>query len=504
MVTLPHMRRLGLLAIAVACAALAIWVGADVSTRGSGLVCILFLVGILGLMLAFPRLRLGLFLMLWLGAPPLLDYELAYVAPTAVRTILGLRSQITQPVFSLLDLSLLLGVTLLLLEKNRKRLHSPRVRGLISALVLLTALAGLSGLNSAVQHPALWTTAMAGVMWPVRAVLAVLSVVTFARPNGQDGRYLGTMAGLALLLAESVYVTALKSGSLEAGIVEMTGVIPGPAATGGLLVLIVPIIAAYTLWSRRGGSGRTLSAILALIGLGYALLTYSRSVYLGTLTSAVILVWCVRNRGGRALPAILALLAVLGCALGLASSYHLEKIVGFGVSLEDTLNLGRRMTLWSAAIHYISESPLLGMGPLMWGGVTQGLGGSTHNAYLQYAAENGLPALILLLSVLAGAVLGAARQAFSKGRNRGPDYLWTLGLLAGVCGFLVIQFFESTMGNYRIGVLIWSLLATVALQDREEATDDGGLSTTRAEACPAASRYWGASPRSLRRGPGDV
>ncbi|GGI54146.1 hypothetical protein GCM10011430_13200 [Oxalicibacterium solurbis] len=63
-------------------------------------------------------------------------------------------------------------------------------------------------------------------------------------------------------------------------------------------------------------------------------------------------------------------------------------------------NLSLRDVLWVEAWHIICAHPWLGVGPMQFAAQPNGVGAHPHNAVLQIAAEWGLPALLMLSTLI--------------------------------------------------------------------------------------------------------
>lgn len=73
-----------------------------------------------------------------------------------------------------------------------------------------------------------------------------------------------------------------------------------------------------------------------------------------------------------------------------------------------TTSLTGRDLMWQRALELIGQHPWLGVGPMHYY-IDPPLGAHPHQAILQWAAEWGLPATVILLALVAGAALGTLR-----------------------------------------------------------------------------------------------
>jgi len=505
--------------VGLACGGLSLYGEPVTLEKGGRLLSIGYVAAVLALMWALPRWRAGLFLLLWTGAPPFIDYELAWVAPTGFRApgTEGLRTVIADPVVSLLDLSLIAVALLLLASRGRAAVPEGAAAGSLEeraageagamaagptarltgkstgrppaeppgeaaagagpaacrppawlppAVTGVAALQCASALRAMARFPDHAATALAGLTGALRVPLAVLAALALGRQMRRPETLAGLIAGVWLFLGQSLYITFLKYGTLRFGWVEMNGVIAGPAATGSFLVLVLPLLAAHALGSTEApfsvsSRARWAAGITALAGAVYALFTYSRIVWLGIAVAAVLLLLLLPARSPRRLAVALCLAGIGLVVLASASGYHLSKLSGYGLDLTADWNLGRRLDYWSLTVRYLLENPLLGIGPEMWS-MVRGLGTSAHNMYLQYAAESGLVAFLLWAALLAGSLLAAIR-GLGLQRRAGRNTALTAGTVAGVAAFLVTQLSESTLSDHRLTVVFWTLLTFMVL-----------------------------------------
>ncbi len=144
-----------------------------------------------------------------------------------------------------------------------------------------------------------------------------------------------------------------------------------------------------------------LTAVLALVFF----LTGSLGALISLIVAAAaIALMRLRKSGDRRMMLVLAALS-LAAALALTQS--------------DFMSVSTRLQWWGSAVSLIKESPLLGWGhssftwltPLYKAPAAAEASVYAHNYYLEFAAENGVPAAVAWFSLLAFAVSGARRLA---------------------------------------------------------------------------------------------
>lgn len=167
------------------------------------------------------------------------------------------------------------------------------------------------------------------------------------------------------------------------------------------------MVAALTL-ALRGGAARHLSiAVLLVVGLA-VLMTRSRGGLMATGAGLVAVIWAFyyRRRQVPGAPVLLGGLAVaVAVLLVAAGGGTFERNVA-----EDGAPLGGRPWLIRRTLAAIADAPLTGQGAgafesyfqmyknAEFGGVYAI--GKAHNSYLEFAADAGLPALLVLLAVI--------------------------------------------------------------------------------------------------------
>jgi O-antigen ligase len=156
-----------------------------------------------------------------------------------------------------------------------------------------------------------------------------------------------------------------------------------------------------------------------------------------------------------------------------------------GENIEESLDrsAATRILLWEAALQMIRDEPLLGVGYGRFGELVQGylpdIGyRDVHNTYLLFAAEMGIPGLLVLLWVLGGVL----REAVFLCR-RAPDRFFRgvgLGFAGGMAGLLVVCVFGSRITSFEIFGYFWVLAAIVVRANELARAERAALGSERA------------------------
>jgi putative inorganic carbon (HCO3(-)) transporter len=136
----------------------------------------------------------------------------------------------------------------------------------------------------------------------------------------------------------------------------------------------------------------------------------------------------------------------------------------------------------------IGERPLLGIGPDMVRryypvyrdpSAPRLLTPHLHDAYVQLAAERGLPALLCYLGLLGSSAWAAWRGFHAQRRSGSGRADLHLGALAALAGFSIAALFENNWGDTEVQRLVLFLLAVPFCL---EATDPEGTPAAAREA----------------------
>lgn len=168
----------------------------------------------------------------------------------------------------------------------------------------------------------------------------------------------------------------------------------------------------------------------------------SRGATLTWLLLMPVLLWAgyrdTRNKSALILVLAIALTGYLGAAnlLGLNVGHRT-------LNLEQDASTSARLQLWKSAARMTRDHPITGTG---WGTFTAQYpayrdprenttaGRYAHNDYIQLATEGGIPALILMLGILAGFLLQLKRSMAMK---HNPHALEATGLLLAVLALFI-------------------------------------------------------------------
>lgn len=170
----------------------------------------------------------------------------------------------------------------------------------------------------------------------------------------------------------------------------------------------------------------------------------------------------------------IALCALVGFLLYQLLFFWVPEWAGLAQNIPSGLRFGlsKREVLWGGAWQMIQDSPFLGVGPLHFSAVWNHIGAHPHQAVLQFAAEWGVPATLLLLLVVIRSMLRGLKVL--RGQTECLDAGLWLALLASlilaqVDGVFAMPYTEGwlaiigglalarwqKLGNTRFSIRIW-------------------------------------------------
>jgi len=228
----------------------------------------------------------------------------------------------------------------------------------------------------------------------------------------------------------------------------------------GWLIVIIPLLCA-TLFTHDMKKKLIALSIFFLVITGIILLgmTFSRGAWLGFLSSSCLIATSLLiNKTKRVkLFACLAIVCLLMSVLGGVLFFEPIK-KRLATFLDGFEKAGFKKYVWREALYIIEDFPLLGTGPNTYAyigpryKILEHTGYYPHNSYLHMAAETGLLGL--------GAFLWIIWRFFYLGIKKVKESgdILLLGIMGGLCAFLVHSFFNPNLFALQLVVLFWVML----------------------------------------------
>jgi len=229
-----------------------------------------------------------------------------------------------------------------------------------------------------------------------------------------------------------------------------------PNDFGNYIVLFMPVLFALFIQKNICLNRRILTALLFLASFICIILSYSRAAWLGLLTG--MLFFCFAR--SKKLTAVF--LVILISVFFLSSPNVKNKLTQID-SLEK-LSTSYRIVVWQEALSIIKDYPIFGTGLNTYTQVgpkykIHQIGGMyPHNSYLHMAAETGilgLAAFLWFLWVIFRRGWRLLRHLHRVAMTDNNDYNLILGLMAGLFGFLINAFFDTTLYAIKLVSVFW-------------------------------------------------
>jgi O-antigen ligase len=286
----------------------------------------------------------------------------------------------------------------------------------------------------------------------------------------------GTVIAL-ITLSETGHVSfTTEFGGAEIVSGRLQGAFDSPNQLGSLCALMTPI-AASLVFGLRALRWRVLAAGALLLLLAALMLSLSRGAWIGAGVAAIFMLVKLRE-ARRLLVALSVPLAIIGFFVwSLAPTSTEVKVVGERAKAINALSpYDHRQVIYKEAVREIKEKPLLGVGP---GGFpvasTRVVSESAtlsyahaHNLYLNWAAETGVPSLILIFGF--AIALGFAGRTASRGalaRGDPADRAIVIGISAALLSVLGQGAVDYVIPNPVVYIAMWTLIGALLVMRRE-------------------------------------
>ena len=220
-----------------------------------------------------------------------------------------------------------------------------------------------------------------------------------------------------------------------------------------------------------------------LIGLAL-LLAETRSIWIAAFFAGVYMLWFWRR--------LFALLAPVVVAIGIlaAPADIQQRVISIVHPNGYTDSNAHRIVCWRTGLQMIKAHPLLGLGPdvqklqfynyvpndVPWP-LPTGFYGHLHNLYIQYAADRGIPTMLMMVWFLVQIVVDAMRKLKQIPPGRGTLRFLLHAAVACTIGSMIFGIFEYNLNTSVVLALYLAIAACAALATGKatEAADDGDL-----------------------------
>lgn len=233
---------------------------------------------------------------------------------------------------------------------------------------------------------------------------------------------------------------------------------------GALQLCVLSLLLAQWFFSNRKMPGWAYTSIAILSAA--ILLGWTRSIWLASFFAFLYLVWCWRPK------MILAVPALAAAALLIGPSGTRTRLLSLFTPHGDTDSNRHRVVTFRTGVEMVKAHPWFGLGPEEIGRnfnayvpadierpLPVGYYGHLHNIYVQYAAERGIPGLLLILSLIGLAVWDCLHGILQARGMRSQELFVLHGTIAVTIGVLVGGIFEYNLGDSEVLMMFVSVIA---------------------------------------------
>jgi putative inorganic carbon (hco3(-)) transporter len=282
-----------------------------------------------------------------------------------------------------------------------------------------------------------------------------------------------------VLVAAGIAITTLPSlGEIETGYGgayiskgRTEGAFTHPNQLGAWFALAVPLAAALVLSTRSRRVQLLMGASLVTILIGL-MATLSRGAWIGSALAALLLLARLKEARRMLLAFAIPTLVVGYFAWSLTPDAAAEfEVVGERArSLTVRSPHDDRDVIYREAIREIREEPLFGQGPGSFPVASRRSVSESatlsyehaHNLYLNWGAESGLIAIVLIVAFVISLIVTAAR-ASTRARVRGDPStrILIIGLAASLLTVVAQGFFDYVVGNPVMHTAVWIVIGSL-------------------------------------------
>ena len=252
---------------------------------------------------------------------------------------------------------------------------------------------------------------------------------------------------------------------------------------GALQLSVLSLLLAHWFFARRRMPNWVYAVSIPVLSAAI-LLGWTRSIWGATVAAVLYLVWFWRPKMIWAVPAITVIVVL---ASPPATRERITSLVHPRADVDS--NRFRAVTFFTG-LEMIKAHPWFGLGPeeisrsfnsyvpaSIRRPLPAGYYGHLHNIYVQYAAERGIPGLLLLLWFIGLALWDYARAIRRAGRARSQQLFVLHGSIAVIIGVLVGGVWEYNLGDSEVLMMFVSVigLGYAAVQARQEPVLSNGI-----------------------------
>jgi putative inorganic carbon (HCO3(-)) transporter len=236
---------------------------------------------------------------------------------------------------------------------------------------------------------------------------------------------------------------------------------------GGQLMIVALLLAAFLFFSPFARKKLLMFALLCALLLAAALvLGFTRSIWLATGAAGLYLMWFWRRR------LLLAVPVVLVAGVWLAPGSVRIRVVSMFQPRREIDSNQHRIVCWRTGWQMIKAHPFFGVGPEQVKvqfdryvppdvprPLPTGWYGHLHNIYVHYAAERGVPTMLMLMWLLVKILFDFLRAVWRLPPGPSDAKFLLHGAVAVVLAIMIAGMFELNLGDSEVLTLFLAAVA---------------------------------------------
>ena len=222
-----------------------------------------------------------------------------------------------------------------------------------------------------------------------------------------------------------------------------------------------------------------------VIGLAL-LLAETRSIWIAAFFAFVYLLWFWQRKFALLAPAVVAI------GILVAPANIQQRVISIVHPNGYTDSNAHRIVCWRTGLEMIKAHPLLGLGPdvqkdtlkfydyvpsdIPWP-LPTGSYGHLHNLYIQYAADRGIPTMLMMVWFLVQIIVNSLRKLRTLPPGRGTMRFLLHAAVACTIGSMIFGIFEYNLNTSVVLTLYLAIAAcaAIATQESHGETHDGDI-----------------------------
>ncbi len=260
-------------------------------------------------------------------------------------------------------------------------------------------------------------------------------------------------------------------------------------AYGAALAMYIPVLISW-IFIKKSSQFQRIATILCLAILSIALFfSFARAAWIGIVASIFLIVFFLFRIRFRTLLifSVSALVIAFAFQSNLVMLLSRNSTASGGDAVQEVESMTNiktddsnleRLNRWSCAIKMFEEHPFMGWGPGTYMfqyapfqkanekskiSTNAGTNGNAHSELLGPLSEQGLPGMLLMLSLMGAVFYYGFRVVY--GAESHSDKLLAMGIICGFCTYFIHGFLNNFLDTDKLSLPFWGFIAALVQMD---------------------------------------